>query len=73
MLKRQLLFFAILAAPVLAFSIRRPLFLSFLAVAAAGAWWAASPVSYPRWITRGLLRALPLAGLETLALWFWSR
>ncbi|HVE41546.1 MAG TPA: hypothetical protein VNM14_16765 [Planctomycetota bacterium] len=73
MLKRQLLFFAILAAPVIFFSLRRPMFFSFLAIAAAGAWWAASPVSYPRWIQQGLLRALPLAGLETLALWFWSR
>jgi hypothetical protein len=73
MIQRQLLFFILIAAPVLPFSIRRPVFLSFLAVAAAGAWWAASPVSTPRWITRGLLRALPLAVLETLALWFWSR
>ena len=73
MLKRQFLFFAIIAAPVVVFSFHRPMFFSFLAIAAVGAWWAASPVSYPRWITRGLLRALPLAALETLALWFWSR
>ena len=49
------------------------MFLSFLAIAAVGAWWAASPVSTPRWIAHGLVRALPLAGLVTLALWFWSR
>jgi len=73
MLKRQPLFFAIIALPVVAFSIRRPMFLPFLAIAAVGAWWAASPVSYPRWIQQGLLRALPLAVFETLALWFWSR
>jgi hypothetical protein len=73
MLKRQLLFFAILAAPVVYFSIHRPVFFSFLAIAAVGAWWAASPVSYPAWIRQGLLRALPLAALETLALFFWSR
>jgi hypothetical protein len=73
MLKRQLLFFTILAAPVAVFSLHRPVFFSFLAIAAVGAWWAASPVSYPRWIQQGLLRTLPLAALETLALWFWSR
>ena len=73
MLKRQLLFFALLAAPVVVFSVRRPLFFSFLAIAAVGAWWAASPVSYPRWIAHGLIRALPLAALETLTLWFWCR
>jgi len=73
MLKRQALFFALLATPVIVFSIHRPVFFSFLAIAAVGAWWAASPVTYPRWITQGLLRALPLAVLETLALWFWSR
>jgi len=73
MLKRQILFFAILAAPVVPFAVRRPVFLCFLAFAALGSWWAASPVSYPRWITQGLLRALPLAAFEFLALWFWSR
>ena len=73
MVKRQLLFFAILAAPDVYFGLHRPVFLSFLAIAAVGAWWAASPVSYPRWIAQGLVRALPLAGLEFLALWFWSR
>ena len=73
MLKRQALFFLLLAAPVLAFSLHRPVLLSFLLIAAAGAWWAASPVSYPRWITLGLRRALPLAVVETLALWFLGR
>jgi hypothetical protein len=55
------------------FSIQRPVFSSFLGLAAVGAWWAASPVSYPRWMAQGLLRALPLAVVEFLALWFWSR
>ena len=73
MLKRQLVFFILLSIPVAAFSIRRPVFFSFLAIAAVGSWWAASPVSYPRWITHGLGRALPLAAVEALALWFWSR
>jgi hypothetical protein len=73
MLKRQLLFFAVIAAPVIPFAIRRPMFFPFLAIAAVGAWWAASPVTWPRWITQGLARALPLAALEFLALWFWSR
>ena len=73
MLKRQLLFFAILAAPAVWFGIHRPVFLSFLAVAAGGAWWSASPVSYPRWIVHGLVRALPLAAVEFLALWWFSR
>jgi hypothetical protein len=72
-LKRQLMFFAILAAPVVFFAIHRPLFFSFLGIAAAGAWWAASPVSYPRWIVHGLVRVLPLAAGEFLALWWWSR
>lgn len=70
MLKRQLVFFAILAAPVVVFGIHRPILFSFLAVAAGGAWWAASPVSYPRWIVHGLVRALPLAAVESLALWW---
>ena len=70
MLKRQLLFFALLATPVVLFSVHRPVLLSFLAVALAGAWWAASPVSYPRWIVHGLARAVPLAAIETLALWW---
>jgi len=73
MLKRQLFFFILIAAPVIPFAIYRPAFFSFLAIAAVGAWWAASPVSYPAWIRQGLLRALPLAALEFLALWFWSR
>ncbi len=73
MLKRQLLFFALLAAPVVAFSLRRPAFFSALLVALVGAWWAASPVSYPRWITHGLVRALPLAAVESLALWWFCR
>jgi len=73
MLKRQLLFFALLAAPVVAFSLHRPVSLSLLFVSLVGAWWAASPVSYPRWITQGLVRALPLAGVESLALWWFTR
>ena len=73
MLKRQLLFFAILAAPVVAFSVRRPAFFGVLAVSLVGAWWAASPVSYPRWVGHGLVRALPLAALEALALWGFAR
>lgn len=73
MLKRQLLFFALLLAPVLVFALHRPILFSFAGVAAAGAWWAASPVSYPRWITRGLARTAPLAVIESLALWWFSR
>jgi len=73
MLKRQLLFFALLAAPVVAFSLRRPACLPVLLISLLGAWWAASPVSYPRWITHGLARALPLAAVESLALWWFCR
>jgi hypothetical protein len=73
MLKRQLLFFAILAAPDIFFSLNRPAFYSLLLVAAVGAWWAASPVSYPRWVRHGLVRALPLAAAESLALWWLTR
>jgi len=73
MLKRQLLFFAILAAPVVWFGIHRPVLLPFLAVASGGAWWAASPVSYPWWIVHGFARAIPLAVIESLALWFIAR
>jgi len=73
MLKRQLLFLALLAAPVVAFSLRRPVYFSTLFVSLGGAWWAASPVSYPRWITHGLARALPLAAVEALALWWFTR
>ena len=46
---------------------------SFVGVAAAGAWWAASPVSYPKWIVHGLVRAVPLAAVESLVLWWVSR
>jgi len=73
MLKRQLLFFTILAAPDIFFSLHRPAYYSLLIVAAAGAWWAASPVSTPRWITHGLVCALPLAAVESLALWWLTR
>ena len=73
MLKRQLLFFALLAVPVVCFGVHRPVLFSFLIVAAAGAWWAASPVTYPRWILQGLARAVPLAAVESLALWWLSR
>ena len=73
MLKRQLLFFAILAAPVVAVASRRPVYFSVLLISLGGAWWAASPVSYPRWILHGLVRALPLAAAESLALWWLAR
>ena len=73
MLKRQLLFFVLLAAPVVVWSIHRPVYFVALLGSAVGAWWAASPVSYPRWIAHGLLRALPLAGIESLALWWFTR
>jgi len=73
MLQRQLLFFSLLAAPVVVFSIHRPAFFFVLFVSLVGAWWAASPVSYPRWITHGLIRALPLAAVESLALWWFNR
>ena len=46
---------------------------TLLIVAAAGAWWAASPVSYPRWVVQGLMRAVPLAVVESLALWWFTR
>ena len=70
MVKRQLLFFALLAVPVVCFALHRPVLFSFLAVAAAGAWWAASPVSTPKWIVHGLVRAVPLGVVESLALWW---
>ena len=54
-------------------TIHRPVLFTFLVVAAGGAWWAASPVSYPRWIAHGLLRAVPLAAAEAAALWLFSR
>jgi hypothetical protein len=73
MLKRQLLFFALLAAPVVVFSLRRTVCWSALPIAIVGAWWAASPVSYPRWVTHGLVRVLPLAAVESLALWGFTR
>jgi len=73
MLKRQLLFFTLLAAPVITFSMHRPAYFSTVLIALIGAWWAASPVSYPRWITHGLVRALPLAAVESLALWWLTR
>ena len=73
MLKRQLLFFVLLATPVVCFALHRPVLFSFLVVAAAGAWWAASPVSYPRWIVHGLIRTVSLAAVEFLALWWFSR
>ena len=73
MLKRQLLFFALLAAPVVAFSLHRPVWFTLLIGSLVGAWWSASPVTYPRWMTHGLLRALPLAAVESLALWWFTR
>jgi hypothetical protein len=72
-LKRRLFFLAILLTPVVWFAVRRPVVLSFAGIAAAGAWWSASPVSYPRWIAHGLVRAVPLAVVESLALWWLSR
>ena len=73
MLKRQLLFFALLAVPVVVFGVHRPIFFTLLVVAAGGAWWAASPVTYPTWVVRGLVRTVPLAAIESLALWWFSR
>jgi hypothetical protein len=55
------------------FAVRKPVLFSFVGVAAAGAWWAASPVSYPRWIRQGLARVVPLAVVEALVLWWMSR
>jgi len=73
MRKRQVLFFILLAAPIVGFALRRPLLLTAFPLALVGAWWAASPVSYPRWIVHGLVRAIPLALVESLALWWISR
>ena len=73
MLKRQLLFLGILAAPVVFFAWHRPVYFSTLPIALVGAWWSASPVSYPRWVTHGLARAVPLALVESLALWWFTR
>lgn len=73
MVKRQLLFFALLSVPIVVFAVHRPILFSFAGIAAAGSWWAASPVSYPRWLTQGLARAVPLAGVESLALWWFTR
>jgi hypothetical protein len=44
-----------------------------LPVVLLGSWWAASPVSYPTWIVHGLVRAVPLAAVESLALWWFCR
>jgi hypothetical protein len=73
MLNRQILFFGLLVVPGIFFPPYRPAFFALLLVAMVGAWWAASPVSYPRWITHGLVRALPLAAVESLALWWFCR
>lgn len=73
MLKRYLAFLALLSVPVVYGATRRLGWLGMLPVSLTGAWWAASPVSYPRWITQGLARALPLAGIESLAIWWWAR
>ena len=73
MLKRYGIFLALLAVPILGFSLRRAMFLTSLPVALVGAWWAASPVSYPKWIAHGLVRAIPLAAVESLALWWLCR
>jgi hypothetical protein len=69
MVKRQLLFFAVLCIPIAFFFFRTPRGLAVLPVAFLGAWWSASPVSYPRWILHGLVRAVPVAVVEWLALW----
>jgi len=63
----------LLAVPVVVFSVHRPVLFTLLIVAAGGAWWAASPVSYPTWVLQGLARAVPLAAVESLALWWLSR
>ena len=73
MLKRQLIFFALFGTPVGCFAMRLPILLTSLPLAAIGAWWVASPVSYPRWVLHGLIRAVPLAAVESLALWWLSR
>jgi hypothetical protein len=73
MLKRYLLFLALLSLPVVYGATRRLGLMAVLPVALLGAWWAASPVSYPRWIVKGLSRALPLAGIESLAIWWMAR
>ena len=73
MLKRYLLFLGLLFVPVVLCGLRRPVAFWMSPVAALGAWWAASPVTYPRWIVQGLARALPLAGVESLALWWFGR
>jgi hypothetical protein len=73
MLQRYLLFLALLVVPIAVFAVHRPVLACSLPAAVVGAWWAASPVSYPKWVRHGLVRALPLAALESLALWWISR
>ena len=74
MLKRQLLFIVLIALPTAIFLIlhRRPILLVTLPPTVVAGWWAASPLTWPRWISHGLVRALPIAGLQTLALWTWT-
>lgn len=71
MIKRQLLFFAIAALPAVAFALRFRHALYLVALLPAGliAWWAASPVSWPAWVVRGLLRTLPASAALGLVLW----
>ncbi len=74
MLKRQALFFAVLAAPGIAFSAlhRHPVFLWTLAPAVPAAWWAASPVTWPAWLWQGLRRSVPCSLLFAAVLWLLS-
>lgn len=70
MLKRQLIFFAVAALPAVAFAIafRHALYLVALVPAPVIAWWSASPVSWPTWLVRGLIRAFSAAALIALLL-----
>ena len=72
---RVAVFFILTALPVAVFTIlnRRPLLLVSLPVPLIAALWAASPVTYPRWIFHGLIRALPAAAILALALWGLTR
>jgi hypothetical protein len=73
MLRRQLLLFGVVAAPVAFFAFRTPLALLALPLAGVVAWSAASPVSWPRWLGKGLARAVPASAALALALWLLTR
>ncbi len=70
---RFLLLFAIAAAPLAFFAGRSPWTLAFLLPSAAVAWLAASPVSWPAWLRRGLARTLPWTAALSLFLWWMTR